>query len=477
MNFRFKDYTFLYIAFLVMLAALALPSKIALVAVSGIAAVYAWLRPKNALLLLILYVPIRPLFVEVNSGLKLAGDVITFVTFARVLWDTRSNWKSWFSFQWFEWGFFAFLAFGTIIGLTKGVGITAIVFQLRTFLIMYLLYYIISRMKITKEDYYRFAWVTVQTALLISVHGIIEKISLRTFLLPETWVYKTLSMTNAVRIYGLPGNPNSLAIYLGFAIMLVLMLMKMSKGKQLLFLRISLVLFFGIMLLTFSRGTWLAIALGFAVYILLTRQFRMLKSLVLAGVLGYVFVLLPVNLGVQLAQHIGIDGGSGGAGGISNRFKETFDEKNLGLMAESGRLFYIKKGFEVFGDHPVTGTGLATFGDSATLSYGSPIYEKYGIRSDIYGGKYFYSDNQYIQVLAETGIIGALLFAVFLIGMLVLFWKHRKEGAFPNIMIAMWLSTCAMGMYYNIWELKIFTLYYFLILGAYMTYIREKRQS
>ena len=52
----------------------------------------------------------------------------------------------------------------------------------------------------------------------MSLHGLVEKLSLRQLLLPEEWKYKVLSATNAVRIYGLTGNPNSLALSLFFGI-------------------------------------------------------------------------------------------------------------------------------------------------------------------------------------------------------------------------------------------------------------------
>src|SRR5690606_20641725 len=101
-----------------------------------------------------------------------------------------------------------------------------------------------------------------------------------------------------------------------------------------------------------------------------------------------------------------------------------------------------------------------------TLSYGSPIYDHYGIRSDIYGGKYFYSDNQYIQIITETGIIGVVLFAAFLLGMLYLFWKERKTPM-GKFMIALWFATGFSGFYYNIWELKLYTMFYFILFGVF----------
>ena len=105
-------------------------------------ALFAFFRPQQSLLFLVVYVSIRPLLVEVNPGLKLIGDLITFIAFAKVIIARGKDWKSLFSFKWFEWAFFAFLLFGAVSGLVQDVLPAAVIFQLRTFIIMYLLYYI-----------------------------------------------------------------------------------------------------------------------------------------------------------------------------------------------------------------------------------------------------------------------------------------------------------------------------------------------
>lgn len=469
MDLNLRSYSFLFTGFFLLLIGMFLPKMIGLVIVTAIFAVFSFLKPKQALLLLLLYVPIRPILIEMNSSLKLIGDVITFIVLFRVLLDTRKEWKSWFQFHLFEWGFFAFLIIGSFVGLLMKVSPGSVIFQLRTFLIMYLLYFIVSRMKVEKKDFIDFAWVTIFVGFLISIHGIIEKLSLRQFLLPEAWSQKTLSATNIVRIYGMTGNPNSLAIFIGFAIVCVLYLLFEVKSTQRKLLHIALVLFSGILLLTYSRGTWIAFIVGLIIYLLLSRKWIIIKPLIISGLLGFILIFTTVNFGVQYVQSLDLDLDQGHGGeGISDRLSKTFNEENLDLMAESGRIYYIKKGLEVFKDFPVMGSGFGTFGDSATLSYGSPIYLDYGIRSDIYGGKNFYSDNQYIQVIAETGAMGVLSFAVFLLGLLITFWQKRKQKVYlSNFMIAMWFSTGVMGLYYNIWELKLFTLFYFIILGAY----------
>jgi putative inorganic carbon (hco3(-)) transporter len=479
MDLNLRSYGFLFSALFLLIIGMFLPSTIALLLVTGVFTVFSFMKPKQALLLLLLYVPIRPILIEMNPSLKLIGDVVTFIVLLRVLYDTRKDWKSWFHFHIFEWGFFVFLIIGSFVGVLMGVSPGAVIFQLRTFLIMYLLYFIVSRMKIDKKDYIDFAWVTIFVGILVSLHGIVEKLSLRQFLLPEAWSEKTLSATNIARIYGMTGNPNSLAILLGFAIVCVLYLLYEVKVTHRKLIYSILVLFNGILLLTGSRGTWIALVVGVIIFILLAKKWSVISPIIIAGLLGFILVYTPVYYGTEYVKSLDIeidyaeDEGSfaGRLGGLTN-------EENVNLMVESGRIFYIKKGFEVFKDYPVMGSGFGTFGDSATLSYGSPIYPNYNIRSDIYGGKNFYSDNQYIQVIAETGAMGVISFAVFLLGLLVMFWQRRKEKVYlSNFMIALWFSTGVMGLYYNIWELKLFTLFYFIILGAYTVKQRNGKTS
>ncbi|MBE1556658.1 O-antigen ligase family protein [Sporosarcina limicola] len=462
-----KDTLYFLIAMAVVGVALFLPTSIALIVTSLFFVLFSFFRPQQSLLFLVIYVSIRPLLVEVNSGLKLIGDLITLVAFVKLVFSSGKDWKTLFSFKWFEWAFFAFLICGAVSGLMQHVLPAAVIFQIRTFIIMYMLYYIVSRMLLPEDWFKRLAWVTVWTSLLVSIHGIIEKLSMRQLLLPDVWKYKVLSATNFVRIYGLPGNPNSLALLLFFGILSILFLHFIYKNeKYKWFLNVNLVLFLGVLVLTYSRGTWISAFTFGVIFILLSKNWHLLKRLVLAGVASIILVYYPVNLGVQLVEYLGIKAPDTGPGSIGERFGETFDEKNLALMSESGRFFYINKGFEIFKDYPVIGAGFGSFGGSATLSYGSPIYKHHGIRSDIYGGKYFYSDNQYIQVIAETGVVGVILFGAFLLGMFAMFWKERKT-VFGKFMIAFWVATGFSGFYYNIWELKLYTMFYFILFGAF----------
>lgn len=464
-----KEWLEIGIAMIMLILSLFLPSFLALCITGIIFAIYAFFKPFQSLVILVPYVIFRTFFIEINTGVKLVGDLITFVVLFRLFVMNFKSWKTWFYFKPFEWAFFVFLIFGSIIGIMNGVSIAAVIFQLRTFLIMYILYYVLSRSEIPKNFLVKLAWITVFSGAILFIQGIVEKITLRTVLMPELWMYKILSATNFVRVYGLVNNPNSLALVMFFAIGATIFLQWAYKGeKYKIPLYIAQVAFAGLLILTLSRGTWILAFTFIVFFVLLTRNWKILSNLAITGIAALVLVYYPINYAVDLYQSLDIEGPDREEynSGIGNRFSETFDEDTIALMNQSGRLFYIKKGFEVLKDYPITGSGFGTFGGAATLSYDSPIYKEYGIRSDIYGGKNFYSDNQYIQIIAETGAIGVLLFATFLLTMFGLFWKERKS-TFGKYMIALWFATGVGGFFYNIWELKVYMLFFFMLFALF----------
>ena len=107
------------------------------------------------------------------------------------------------------------------------------------------------------------------------------------------------------------------------------------------------------------------------------------------------------------------------------------------------------------------GSGFATFGGAATLAYSSPIYEKYDIHFN------FYSDNQYILTLAETGVLGVITLAIFIFGLLLFTLKMRKQNEFAISLTLFFFFITMMvgGLVYNILEIDSFMMYYFLVLG------------
>lgn len=474
-----RDFPFILIGVPLIVLALIIPNSILGLGISALLALYAFLSPKNGLLLLLLYFPTRPFLIEINPSLKMLGDLIIIAVFLQVVWlkIRQKEWKSLLQFHLFEWAFILFCIVGAVSALITGVTFGAIVFQLRAFLITFVLFYITRRLEIRREDVLKFLWTTFLMAILLCLHGIVEKLSMRTLLLPDDWVLRSLSHNNRVRIYGLIDNPNVLAVYLSIAFMLTLYLKQLLRGKHVFLFNISLILMLGVITLTYSRGTWIGFAIGLVIYAVLTKEWKRTRNILIGIVMAIVLVNIPVTKGTEFIKEQGFLSGvslppqkeTDGMSDESRRLKESFEMSTIELSKTTGRLFIVTKGFEIFKDHPVAGSGFATFGDSAAKGYSSPIYKDYGIENDIY------SDNQYIQVIAQTGSLGVLLFAVFLLGMLVYLWKKRTETYMAIPILAVLLGVYVCGLLYNIWEDKTFTTYFFLMLGAVAHTIDLKR--
>jgi len=465
---------------LLLLIALLFPQSITAYAITLILGVISIVRPKESLFLLIYYFPIRSFLVEINPSLKLVGDIIIIGAFLRVVWDARSNWKQIFRFEIFEWAFIAFLVIGAISSFITGVSMGAIVFQLRAFVITFLLLYAVKRLSITKSDIKSFLWNTLVISLIIVVQGLVEKLSMRSALMPENWINRSLSSNNRVRIYGLLNNPNVLAVFLTISTILTVYLKKLVKNNKLQwFLNISLILMVGVWILTYSRGTWIAVVIGIVVYTLLTREWKIpVKAIVLVG-LSFLIITMPttyiskwINNNTEIGNFVrtGVEEEDTGFAAESERLKETFNASTFEKSKNTGRLFVVYKGFEIYKDYPIIGSGFGTFGDSASKSYSSPLYKEYGIETNIY------ADNQYIEVIAQNGTVGVILFAVFLLGLLHLFWKHRKTNPYAIPLVASLLGIYWCGFIYNIWEDKTFTMYFFIITAVFIQFVSKKER-
>ncbi|CAM3129343.1 O-antigen ligase family protein [Filibacter tadaridae] len=470
---RLKEITVPLIGAALLLLTLLIPSASVAYMTTAILALAALIKPKQSILFLLIYFPLRSFLIEISPELKLVGDIVIIFAFLRVIWDSRKDVKAIFHFEVYEWAFIGFLGIGIISALLTGVGLMPIIFQIRAFVITFLLLYIVKRLAITKRDIMNFLILTLAVTIILIVQGLVEKLSMRSELMPEKWVNRSLSPNNKSRIYGLINNPNVLAVYLTISGLLTYYLKTLlPKNKMQWVLNIVLIVLAGTWILTFSRGTWIALVIGLAVYFLLTRNWKFIVKTGIAVALGFILVATPVTYATQWIssnteignfERTGPAEDEGGFAVEKTRITETFNASTFDKSKTSGRLFIVSKGFEVFKDHLVIGTGFATFGDSASKTYSSPIYKDYDIDVDIY------SDNQYIQIIAQTGFFGVLLFAVFLLGMLSLFWKKRKESKMAIPMLAALIGIFWCGLIYNIWEDKTFTMYYYILLAAFIS--------
>lgn len=435
--------------------------------ISLVIAIFGFLNKERGLMLLIILIPIRPFLIEFNPGFKVLGDALVGLLFLRTLYDYRKDLKSLFVFHPFELAFLAFGIIGTISAFLTGVSLTSIIVQLRAYFLFYLLFYVVKRMDFSASSLKKLSVTTFVTAVVLSLHGFVEKISDKTMLMPEAWQSWPLSATNWMRVYGLIKGPNELSLYLLIAFIISLYLVKQSEGKFKYLVYTGLALIGTTILLTYSRGTLLTLIAFLLVYMVLFRKIKKIVPPLLIAALSVV-LFTGVNQAADMYydQYIAFETGdlpseeedaeqeSKG----KKRYSETFSDETINQSSNSGRIYYVKKAIEVFKDHPVIGTGFGTFGGSATLANSSPIYEEYGIESN------FYSDNQYILILAETGVMGII--AILIVGyfLAAIAWKKRKEFYAP-LYVYLLVAIAVGGAVYNILENDSFMMFFFILLG------------
>jgi putative inorganic carbon (HCO3(-)) transporter len=430
--------------------------------ISILIAIFSFIKKENGLLFLLIFIPIRPFLITINPGFKILGDAIIGLLLIRTLFDYRKDIKKLFSFHPFEWAFFAFATIGVIAALLTDVALKSIIVQLRAYFLFYLVCYIVKRMDLSVPALRRMSYTTFIVAVILSLQGIVEKITSKTMLMPQEWQEWALSPTNRVRVYGLIKGPNELSLYLLIAFIISLYLLKTIQGKMRYLIYTGLVLMGTTILLTYSRGTLLTLVAFLIVYIVINRTWRPFVSIGLVTLIS-IGLFAGINKAADSYFDYYLSGitdewhGKDNEAG-SKRYKNAFSDETIGKSSSNGRIYYVKKAIEIFKDHPIIGTGFGTFGGAATLVYSSPIYEKYDIETD------FYSDNQYILILAETGVLGML--AVFMIGfcLLILTWKNRKE--FYGLLLSyLFVGLFVGGAFYNILENDTFMMFYFLLLG------------
>lgn len=221
------------------------------------------------------------------------------------------------------------------------------------------------------------------------------------------------------RIAGPLGDPNFFAQILLMAVPVALALGWSSVGSRSdrrPGVRIASLLLAGVLLsgllLTYSRGAAVALALVLAAA-LLVRGVR-LRHLVAGGVL-----LLSVALIAPL--------------GLVRRL-ETLGQILPGIHASESihpdssfakRRLVTSTAWEVFTDHAVVGVGAGNYGEaffdtSRRVGTDAVLYEDPGVRN--------YPHNLYLEIAAETGSIGVVLFGLMVVSAVATLWLVRRRA-------------------------------------------------
>jgi O-antigen ligase len=210
---------------------------------------------------------------------------------------------------------------------------------------------------------------------------------------------------DSLRIYGSFGQPNPFAGYLNIALTIALALAILCHAKRIrLFSIISTILLTPAILLTQSRGGYLAVgvALLFIIFMGFPQwriYFLALPIIGLVSMTLYLTNTLPPALSQPVLRELGLNGLS-----FTNPSPQDY--------STAERLAHWIAGWHMFLDHPLLGVGIGNYGNA---------YASYHLT--IFVNSLGQAHDYYINVAAETGVLGIFAYVAFLISIYVVGFK------------------------------------------------------
>lgn len=251
-----------------------------------------------------------------------------------------------------------------------------------------------------------------------------------------------------LRAYGSLPHPNILAGFLVIAVLFLFYLAFVAqKQSQRIFVLTSLVAIVPALFLTFSRSAWIAIILSLIIlsFWLYQRKDYFLNSTFLKILTLSVF--LVVILGVNLS------------GALLARFS---GEQDLEINSLKLRMTFTQQAWQLIKDRPYLGVGIGNY----TLA----VYQK--INASWPGYYYQPVHNLFLLVLAELGIVGAV---IFYLSLGLIFWFSFKKTQEPEgiIIFLSLLSILIISLFdHYFWTIYFGVIVFWLILGLNLKRLR-----
>ena len=330
-----------------------------------------------------------------------------------------------------------------VYGIANSYAMAESVLPAAVYILFISSFYVIRRAARDKDFLDTLLNFIVLMSVAVSLYGIYQKVTGQA---ETTWTDTEMFEEMGGRIYSTFGNPNVFGEYLLIVMPITfgLMLKSFSVNRKVLYFG-AFVLQGVCMILTYSRGCWIGIALAMALMILLTQ--RKLASLMVFAVL-----LAPLFIPETIMQRLLSIG-------------------NVADTSTSYRVYIWQGTLRMLKDfwHSGVGIGTEAFGN---------VYPAYSLNAVSAP----HAHNLYLHILSETGIIGMATIAA----LLVLFYKYISTAAIKNkdskiIAVALGCSMIgylAQGMFDNVWYNYRIYFFFFVILalGAALKDVSAKEE-
>ena len=224
------------------------------------------------------------------------------------------------------------------------------------------------------------------------------------------------------------------------------------------------------LLLSFSRGGWLGMIVGFgAVALILDR--RVFVAAVITAALAYgTASVMPRNLlpATQAEQEAAAEEEDPG-----DIFSSTLRRTAAISEGRDLRTMFIVNGLPILRDHPVVGVGPGRYGGAAAHIFRTPIYRQYDTHLLFWNDRQTTVDDFWLHLVVELGVLGLLAYlAVFGYLAVTLLRAARRAHRERFVLLAGFLSALAILTVNGITSMLLegntasFALWFFLGLGT-----------
>jgi hypothetical protein len=255
------------------------------------------------------------------------------------------------------------------------------------------------------------------------------------------------------------GNPNLLAPVLGFLLPFPLFgVVRLGQPRRrAIAAAIALTLLLALVL-TFSRGAWVAAAAGIAIGTLLLdwRAFAVAAGVTAAAVV--LVLVMPHHLVATDDPHAeapawilaGADGStepspSPSPSPAASPEPSPTPDPLRGRGSEEVRLYFLRDGLRILRDNPVLGVGPGRYGGAVAKIVGSPVYDEYGTSL----GHFRTVHNFWLHLAGETGVLGISLFLTVVIGLIVRLVRTARASDGERFVVLAGAATAAIVVAIN----------------------------
>jgi putative inorganic carbon (hco3(-)) transporter len=341
-----------------------------------------------------------------------------------------------------DWAIAVFLL-SCVISITTTADLTRSLWFFCLLLLALVGYYIVGRSFIRSSE--KIERVLISISIFVSLFGLLQffldylGVNILNWSMPEYSPH----VLGFPRVYSVSTEPLYFANFLLVPILLSIKRLLASERARL-FNVVTLAIFLVTFYLTISRGATLALLVALLLITVIFVRANPRKVFLILGVaISSWFVAVAIIAGVSNIT------------GVSTYFKQMGVINSPIQESTSNRIAHYRQAWSVFKAHPITGVGIGAYDSVSTL----PRTEREGNRQIV--------NNQYLELLAETGLIGFVSFGlIIIIALYQLIISFNKDLFLIGALISLLAALLAQYLFFSTTALLPFWYSLGLIWGA-----------